>query len=71
MMTQHTAREICRNNDMYFRRTEYGDFRVTCARIERSDPKLAEAMAYYTDDCEDAAVTAVLMRKRMSVKRAA
>lgn len=68
MMTQYEARQRCAANNMAIRFTRTGEARI-------SFPELTgvrnEATAYYTDDLEDAALTAGAMRYRLKGKRAA
>ena len=57
MMTVHEARQRMRVNNMVMRNTGHGDYRVNYAERD------VEATAYYTDDLEDAVLTAGRMRR--------
>jgi hypothetical protein len=61
MLTIREARTRCAVNAMRLQRTDCGEFRVSFAELTGA---AAEPSAYYTDDLDDAVMTAAAMRRR-------
>lgn len=67
MITQSEARQRCAVNAMAFRRVHTGEYRVSFPELTG---QRNEATAYYTDDIEDAVLTAGAMRRRAGQRAA-
>lgn len=68
MMTQREARLRCEVNNMHIR-FDRGEARVSFPELANNSVR-SEATAYYTDDLEDAVLTAGAMRRRLGGKLA-
>ena len=66
-MTVNEARQRISLNNMAATRVD-GEWRITYPEY-RNNPVRQEATAYYTDDNEDAALTAAAMRRSMDATR--
>lgn len=62
MFTQNEARQRCYINRMTFHRRD-GEYRVAPQELHGDDQERA---AYYTDDLEDAVLTAGMMRRNLN-----
>lgn len=62
MMTSAETRQRIAMNDMCCGKRD-GEWRISFPELQRN-PARAEATAYYTDDNEDAALTAAAMRRQ-------
>ena len=62
MLTFREAKQRCGNSQMRLQRTDFGEYRVT-PFIYAPQSDEAENLAYYTNDLEDAMITASQMAR--------
>lgn len=62
------AKAFASNISMAINKTEYGEYRVTASRDFIQDYSRREAMAYYSDDLQDALHTMQAMRNELTSK---
>ena len=63
-MTFKEARQRAELHNASIYKTSWGDYRVLLNEWQKLNPKRREELTYYTDDIEDAALTAGAMRRR-------
>lgn len=65
MLTFKYAKSVVRGYGLTIRKTQAGDYRISIYRP--NNPSLCERLAYYTDDLEDAMLTARAMSEESTV----